>query len=216
MRRDFVALGLVLAALCSQATAKPSFAKFNSRPTNGGVLFLTPILPQPYSIWISQVAANGKPGKTERVTVSPGRVVVDPATGSAVILASLPAGQHLIRLILVQDHWGACLAQQTMSFAVQPQSITYLGRFQPESTIKSLEEEIVRTGKTTAIRTQLRMFRDNLTAPSYELEGAPKAAEAVGIVRANGFAAGFPLVEANAAATSFPSPPGSDMIGYCD
>jgi hypothetical protein len=217
MRDLFVAVALLFGSVCSQqALAKPNFAKFDARPSNGGVLFLTPLLPQQYSIWISQVAADGKPAKTQRLSVSPGRVVMDPATGSALILVSLPPGQHLIRLILVQEHWGACLAQNTVSFSVQPGSIAYLGRFQPERTIKSLEGEIVRTGKTSAIRTQLRMFRNNLVAPAYSLDGAPKAADLLGVARANGVDASFPLVEAHATPATFPSPEGSDMIGYCD
>jgi hypothetical protein len=217
MRPVFAALTVLFGIICSQpAIAKPSFAKFDTQPANGGVLFLAPILPQPYVVWISQLNPDGKPGKTERLTISDRKTVKDPANGLGVTLVSLPAGPHAIRLILLQDHWGACLAQNTVSFTVQPGKIVYLGNFQPIGPLESLEAEVLRTGKTSAIRTQLRMFRDNLTAPSFSLEGAPKAEEILAVIRASGFTASFPLVQAHAMPATFPSPPGSDMIGYCD
>jgi len=212
-----VMLGVVIAVAPQAAHAKSeSFVKVDIQSIGGGFMFLAPVLGQRYDVWISQVAANGKPGKTIRLRVSGDKAMVDPVSGMALKIAAAPPGQYVVRMILMQEHWGACLAQRTVGFIVQPGQIAYLGALQSSQTIQSLESEVMRTGKGRALRSQLRMFRDNLSPPAFSFDAAPRETQILETARSNGLGSSFPVKATVSSPTSFPSPAGSDLVGYCD
>ena len=216
MRSFICAFALVVGLVPAVANAKPeNFAKIAPSGTRGAIMFAASVLPAPYVIWISQTAADGKPGKTIRMIVSSEKAVIDPSSGLALKLSVADPGSYVVRMLLWQGHWGACLARQTVGFTVRPGQISYLGTFNPVETLLNLETEVKRTGKTSAHSYQLRMFRDNIAAPTFTAS-APSMQQVLDLARRNGLNAALAATEVETHPATFPSPPGSDMIGYCD
>ncbi len=216
MRSFLVAFAVVAAFFSVPINAKSeNFSKIAPSGTDGAIMFAAPVLPAPYVIWMSQIAADGKPGKTVRLTVSSRKALVDPSSSLAMKMATVGAGTYVVRLVLWQEHWGACLARETVSFSVQPGQISYLGTFNPVETLRNLETEISRTGKTSAHSSQMRMFRDNIAAPSFSASD-PALQQAMELARRNGLNGALTAKDVSTHPASFLSPPGSDMLGYCD
>jgi len=216
MKRFICVVAFIVGILPAAAHAKPeNFAKVAPDGKRGAIMFAAPVLPAPYVVWISQTAPDGKPGKTIRIAVSANKAVIDPSTGLALKLSAAEPGSYVVRMLLWQGHWGACLARQTVGFTVQPGQISYLGTFNPVETLGNLETEVKRTGKTSAHSYQLRMFRDNIAAPSFT-GSEPSMQKAVDLARRNGLSTALVSTEVATHPAAFSSPTGSDMIGYCD
>jgi hypothetical protein len=204
-------------ALTACATPPPeNFSKvaLAARPDSGAIMFTAPVFPYAYMIWFAPLRPDRTVGNAVLFAVTQ-RSVIEPKTGLSLHLKPAKAGDYVVRVVTWQGMWGACLSDDTARFRVEPGRIAYLGAVDPVPTLRSIEAEAARLGKTTASAGSLRLMKKNVSPPGFALAGAPPPDEMIEVAKAHGLSSALPVVPAETAAATFVRKDKTDLTGYC-
>lgn len=179
-------------------------------------MFEAPGVPGDYVLWMSP-----RDDETKRVTslelfdVRASKAVPLPDGHGYLLLKDVLPGKYVVRMMTTQGWWGACLSEATVTFPVEAGKITYVGRVDPSLTLKSIMSEAFRTGKTTSSGGQLRLFKENVIPPHFDLAAALPADQALEIARKNMLVTDAKIVTAKTEPSSFIRKDKTDLTGYC-
>ncbi len=139
--------GLLFAGAASPAAAQksPETIRLAPQSKDGAVLLRVDTIPADYQLWLQKPGSSGFGSRVYALKVEPG-------TAQEIYIArTLKPGRYRLASILQQKRWGLLFPVETVEFDIQAGTITYLGKLDTSTLLKTLQAQAVAAGETVSM-----------------------------------------------------------------
>lgn len=155
-------IGAALLVFCSApvfAQKTPEKITLTPQTKEGALLIRVPVQPFPYTLQFSKDGRDGFLSRVYNMNVIPG------PSGYRYIARTLKPGRYQLNSIWQQGAWGACLADGTITVDIKPGEIAWLGTFETDAILSSLQGSAVATDRTSVHPLSVNLFLKGQSVP---------------------------------------------------
>ena len=141
-----VAILLVVGAISPAAAQKsPETIRLAPQSKEGAVLLRVDTVSADYQLWLQKSGSSGFGSRVYVLKVEPG------ATQEIYVARTLKPGRYRLASIWQQKRWGLLFPVETVEFDIQAGTITYLGKLDTSTLLRTLQAQAVAAGETVSM-----------------------------------------------------------------